>query len=121
MVNLLLNAIQESPKGAEIRVCLEPEERHRLRCRVEDQGGGVDEKQTSRIFEPFYTTKLDRQGTGLGLSISYSIIHRHGGDMGAYHGKEGGLVLWFWLPQYPQADDHEQSRIHQFVSDSTND
>ena len=121
MVNLLLNAIQESPKGAEIRVYLEPGERHRLLCRVEDQGGGVDEKQTSRIFEPFYTTKLDRQGTGLGLSISYSIIHRHGGDMGAYPGKEGGLVLWFWLPQYPQADDNVMLRFHQAAADSTND
>jgi len=100
MVNLLLNAIQESPKGAAIHVSLVQGQNEVLKCLVADQGRGLEQHQISRIFEPFYTTKQNRQGTGLGLSVSYSIIQRHGGEMGAHPGKEKGLVLWFTLPSY---------------------
>jgi len=105
MVNLLLNAIQESPKGTAVQVALVMEKNKSLKCLVTDQGRGLEEHQISRIFEPFYTTKQDRQGTGLGLSVSYSIIQRHGGEMGAYPRKEKGLVLWFTLPSYNKIDN----------------
>ena len=105
MVNLLLNAIQESPKGAAVQVSLILEKNKFLKCLVTDQGRGLEQHLISRIFEPFYTTKQDRQGTGLGLSVSYSIIQRHGGEMGAHPGKEKGLVLWFTLPSYNKMEN----------------
>ncbi len=40
----------------------------------EDDGEGIDEDMLSKIFEPFYTSKLGSGGTGLGLSIVYNII-----------------------------------------------
>ena len=47
---------------------------------VEDSGPGIPQKELSRIFEPFYTTKNVGEGTGLGLSVSYFIIinNHHG-------------------------------------------
>lgn len=47
---------------------------------VEDNGPGIPQKELSRIFEPFYTTKKVGEGTGLGLSVSYFIItnNHHG-------------------------------------------
>jgi len=47
---------------------------------VEDNGPGIPEKELSRVFEPFYTTKKVGEGTGLGLSVSYFIItnNHHG-------------------------------------------
>jgi two-component system NtrC family sensor kinase len=105
MVNLLLNAIQESPKGAAVQISLVQGENNYLKCLVTDQGRGLEQHQISRIFEPFYTTKQDRQGTGLGLSVSYAIIQRHGGGMGAHPGKEKGLVLWFTLPSYNKIEN----------------
>ena len=46
---------------------------------VVDQGVGISRADTSKIFEPFYTTKGPGRGTGLGLSICYGIIADHGG------------------------------------------
>jgi two-component system NtrC family sensor kinase len=46
---------------------------------VIDDGHGIARGETSKIFEPFYTTKAPGRGTGLGLSICYGIITDHGG------------------------------------------
>ena len=48
---------------------------------VRDNGHGMDEDSTSKVFNPFYTTKTQGEGTGLGLSISYGLIRRYGGNI----------------------------------------
>ncbi|MEA3278327.1 MAG: HAMP domain-containing sensor histidine kinase [Pseudomonadota bacterium] len=102
LVNLLLNAIEETGAGARIGVTLEAGACG-LSCRVENPGEPLNGAHIERIFEPFYTTKQERQGIGLGLSISYSIIQRHGGDMGPLPREGGGLVVWFRLPLAPNS------------------
>ena len=44
-----------------------------------DNGTGMDEATSSRIFEPYYTTKAT--GTGLGLTTVYKIIKEFRGDI----------------------------------------
>ena len=41
---------------------------------VKDNGIGIPEKQRSKIFQPFFTTRAPGEGTGLGLSLSFDII-----------------------------------------------
>lgn len=48
---------------------------------VIDSGNGVSEEISSKIMEPFFTTKETHQGTGLGLSISKKIIESHHGTL----------------------------------------
>jgi signal transduction histidine kinase len=49
---------------------------------VEDNGAGISEEDSERIFQPFFTTKPTGKGTGLGLSLSFDIITRgHGGKI----------------------------------------
>jgi len=44
-------------------------------CSVQDSGGGIEEKNISKIFDPYFTTKHQSQGTGLGLYLVYEIVH----------------------------------------------
>ncbi|MBF0343484.1 MAG: hybrid sensor histidine kinase/response regulator [Nitrospirae bacterium] len=41
--------------------------------KISDNGGGIDEANMDKIFEPYYTTK-DSSGTGLGLYLSKLIV-----------------------------------------------
>jgi two-component system, NtrC family, sensor kinase len=53
----------------------------KVEIKVKDNGNGIPQKVSDKIFQPFFTTKPTGQGTGLGLSLSYDIIRAHGGDL----------------------------------------
>ncbi len=48
---------------------------------VTDNGIGIPEEISEKIFQPFFTTKPTGLGTGLGLSLAYDIVKAHGGEM----------------------------------------
>ncbi len=78
LMNLVLNAIQASPRGGRVVIEAEAAEGGLARVRVRNPGvvpAGIRE----RMFEPFFTTKPS--GLGLGLSISRSLAARQGGEL----------------------------------------
>lgn len=49
--------------------------------KVIDNGPGISQENSPKIFMPFFTTKEFGKGTGLGLSISRKILEKHGGEL----------------------------------------
>jgi two-component system sensor kinase FixL len=48
------------------------------------------------MFQPLYTTKPN--GLGMGLAIARTIVHAHGGLLGAANNVHGGATFHFTLP-----------------------
>ena len=61
-----------------------------------DNGTGMDEATSSRIFEPYYTTKAT--GTGLGLTTVYKIIKEFRGDIQVRSSLGKGTTFTISLP-----------------------
>jgi signal transduction histidine kinase len=59
-----------------------------IEIHVKDNGNGIPQKISDKIFQPFFTTKPTGEGTGLGLSLSYDIVKAHGGEI-KVESKEG--------------------------------
>jgi signal transduction histidine kinase len=73
---------------------------------IEDSGIGIDPKNIDRIFEAFFTTKLN--GMGMGLSICRSIVEDHGGRLLASRGRLHGSVFQVSLPPCRDSADRPQ-------------
>jgi CheY-like chemotaxis protein len=68
---------------------------------IADSGIGIPEEHLSRIFDPFYTTKV--RGSGLGLSTSFTIITRHEGTIQVKSELGVGTVFHIYLPASGEA------------------
>jgi signal transduction histidine kinase len=88
--NLLINAIQHSPPGAEIVVATRHGKEGHVVISVEDAGGGIPETDLPKIFEPGWRATSARtpalswshsSGAGLGLAIVQGIVEAHSGDV----------------------------------------
>ena len=88
-LNLLKNACEHTAENGKITVTLEQTDRA-FYCTVEDNGGGVSEKDLPHLFERFYRAEGQKQnGAGLGLAIVKEIIFRHHGHITAENAEEG--------------------------------
>ena len=74
---LLNNAIDnfQSNLIADPKITIVIKERNKkVTLSIHDNGGGIKEKDTDRIFEPYYSTKFPDKGTGLGLYMAKMLI-----------------------------------------------
>ncbi len=72
-----------------IEVIVEPDV---SRITVTDDGPGIPEDRRELVFEPFYTTKRQKEGRGLGLYISREIAEYHGGSLLLGKANKDGII-----------------------------
>lgn len=82
---------------------------------VTDNGDGMDEETTKRIFEPFYTTKF--MGRGLGMSAVLGIVTTHNGSLllTSQVGLGTSFRILFPLQPSESVDDKAQIPVHTFT------
>ena len=100
VINLIMNALQSLP-DKERSVCVSTsfdEQGGHAVIKVSDNGCGMTSETKSRLFEPFFSTKLESGGTGLGLAISNVIVKEHGGVLEFYSEPGKGTTAIVKLP-----------------------
>ena len=111
LLNLLVNAWQAMKNGGDVFLGTENilldrhyvgpygvEAGRYVRISVTDTGEGIEKKDQTRIFDPFYTTKEIGRGSGLGLASVYGIVKNHAGIINVYSEKGSGATFNIYLP-----------------------
>jgi signal transduction histidine kinase len=90
VLNLMMNSIEAVLDGGIIRCSLaEDRQAGFIEIGVHDNGYGISGDIRDHIFQPFYSSKINKKNTGLGLSICQQIAEEHGGfiDFASQPGK----------------------------------
>jgi signal transduction histidine kinase len=93
ILNLIKNAndafVEQGIKGGEIKVGI-GKTKNGFEIEVSDNAGGIPENILDKIFDPYFSTKDDKNGTGLGLYMSKMIVEEHlGGKLEVETDSEG--------------------------------
>lgn len=100
LMNLILNGCDAMMdldiQRRRMRIRTSVDEPYSITVAVQDSGKGLDVNKIGRVFEHFYTTKVN--GLGVGLPVSKSIIEAHGGRIWGANNPNGGATFYFTLP-----------------------
>jgi two-component system NtrC family sensor kinase len=107
LVALLVNAVDAMPNGGKLEITA-----HNARndvnyvvIKISDTGPGISEDLRDKIFDPFFSTKKDKDGVGLGLAVVYGIIQRHKGKIWLGPQENKGAIFYIELPvKQPDTD-----------------
>lgn len=121
--NLLINALKHSPQDTEITITSEllPEEK-RVRISITDQGCGLQQVDTQKLFTRFYQGMGEQSGTGIGLSYSKILVELHGGSIGARDNSESGATFFFELPLKLESEEiicQPKAYLNELMSDDS--
>ncbi len=101
LANLVLNAIEFSPRDASVTVDAQPRG-GRIELTVRDHGPGLPPFAQQRVFEKFFSLPrpdTGRKGTGLGLAFVREVATLHGGSARLANQPDGGALATLVLPK----------------------
>src|SRR5438477_1783414 len=117
ILNLAVNARDAMPTGGQLTletaiVDLTKETESPFQCgdfvpgeyvliNISDTGIGMNDEAKVHLYEPFFTTKADRERSGLGLATCYGIVHQSGGHLRVESEQGKGTTVQIYLPRVP--------------------
>ena len=95
LLNLIKNAeevlLEEDVQEPYIKIVTYKDDNKYI-LEVSDNGGGVPEAIIEKVFDPYFSTKGDKNGTGLGLYMSKIIIEEHcNGELRVSNSRHGAV------------------------------
>ena len=67
-------------------------ERREVIIQIEDNGGGISDKNFKKIFDPYFSTKKEKNGHGLGLFMAKMIVEKNmDGSLSVTNSKNGAV------------------------------
>ncbi len=116
LVNLLVNAIKFSPRGAPVRLRT-LQDGSCVRVEGHDRGPGIAPDTATHIFELFGQNVPEdadaRGGLGIGLHLVKRITEMHGGHVGVNSRTGEGSSFWIRLPVAPEAYATGESEVEE--------
>lgn len=101
-VDLLQNAMEAMETSDERKIQIRVNEQNKwVRVSIADTGRGIRPDLLTRIFEPGFTTKVDKgisRGLGLGLYATHTIIQNHWGRIDVHSQVWQGSTFTVYLP-----------------------
>jgi signal transduction histidine kinase len=103
-LNIILNAKKAMPQGGTFTISTrlfsqtgsDGHEKQEVQIIFEDTGIGIPRENLGKIFNPFFSTRVD--GTGLGLAITKNIVEQHGGRVEVESQVNAGTQFIITLP-----------------------
>jgi signal transduction histidine kinase len=95
LLNLVINALQASPRGSKVLVQVARDAFGAV-VTVRDEGSGMSAEILERIRKPFFTTK--EGGTGLGVAVARGLVEQHGGQLEFKSAPGKGTTVTIRLP-----------------------
>ncbi|MCL1950420.1 MAG: HAMP domain-containing histidine kinase [Turicibacter sp.] len=99
-INLIGNAVAYSNPGGTLTVSCKPDGQ-RFKVRIQDEGVGMSDEVSARIFDKFYQGDASRstKGNGLGLAIVKRIVDLCQGSISVKSQEGKGAVFIVYLPK----------------------
>jgi len=86
LLQVILNLISNSKDALLDSKCTQDNKKINVSCKnnidsleiiISDNAGGIPDEIMPKIFEPYFSTKKEKNGTGLGLYMSKTIVQEH--------------------------------------------
>lgn len=98
--NILQNALEFSPAGGTIRLCVR-ESGGCAEITVLDEGPGIPPYALGKVFDRFYSLirpDTGRKSSGIGLTFVHEVAVLHGGRVTVGNREQGGAAVVFSIP-----------------------
>ncbi|MFP4213239.1 MAG: ATP-binding protein [Desulfohalobiaceae bacterium] len=107
-MNLISNACEamQSHGQGELKVQTR-QVNNKVQISFQDTGVGVEQEESEKVFDPFFSTKQESKGVGLGLSVAYGIVHQHCGRLEFASQPGQGTAVTVTLPLQQPREKYE--------------